>query len=121
MRPAFEAAFQFLSKVAPGAPALFLVAFDGLQALARIAGVRYDPATFPLLVANYRRIPGFYGFGISPIRDPLATSLDSGVQLLLRMEEHLGRPVIYGLRPPTAAYLLEWGVGDPAYRLARVA
>lgn len=120
VRPVFEAAHQFLSAAAPGRPALFVVSFDGLKAIAAASRVRYDPSTFPVLVSAYQKIPGFCGLGIAAIGDPLAVSLDAGVRSLVRLEERYGRILVYGVRPPTPCYVLEWGAGADGYRLHRV-
>jgi len=85
-----------------------------------IAGASYDPATFPLLASTYARLPGFYGFGIGTTGDPLTTALVPTLDTHLRVVERYGRILVFGVRPATPCFMLDWNGGDERYSLVRV-
>ncbi len=118
--PAFPEGFRFLKATEPGRPALFILHLDGLRALAKVSGAPYDPATFPLLVSTYVRLPGFHGFGIGEAKDPFTAAMLSSLGTYLRVVERHGRILTYGVRPSTPGYMLDWVDGDDRYRLVRV-
>ncbi|MCI4320245.1 MAG: ATP-binding protein [Thermoplasmata archaeon] len=115
--PSFTEGLKFLKETEAGHAAVFLLAFDGLRAVAALTGAQYDPATFPVLVARYAELPGFHGLGISRAGDPLSQAARGIADLRLRLDGKHGRVFVTGLRPETAPHLLSWEPGDPRYRL----
>jgi hypothetical protein len=115
--PAFAEGHTFLQGTTPGRAALYLLSFDGLRAAAAVTGARYDPATFPILVARYARLPGFHGITIRSVDDPLASTTAGFTETVLRAEMRHGRVFLSGIRPETVPHALAWDEGDPRYRL----
>lgn len=115
--PAFGEGLRFLQGTQLGRPAVFVLAFDGLSAVAAVTGVRYDPATFPLVVARYARVPGFHGIGISRASDNLGTTVRGSTEILLRLDSVFGRVFVSGMRPETIPYAMAWEGNDPRYHL----
>ena len=115
--PTFLDAVSFLRGVSPGKPALYMLPFDGLRALATVTGNVYEPATFPILTARLAQLPGFHGFGVARSDDPLAVSARGSTETVLRVDGRHGRIFLSGIRPRTAPYVLSWMEGDEKYRL----
>jgi hypothetical protein len=115
--PSFTEGLRFLKETGAGHPAVFVLAFDGLRAVASVTGAQYDPATFPVLVARYAELPGFHGFGLARAGDPLSVAARGISDIRLRLDARHGRLFLTGLRPETVPQLLSWEPGDPRYRL----
>jgi hypothetical protein len=115
--PLFPDAHEFLRGTPEGRPALFLISLDGLEALAAIAGLELNPSTYPYIVGVYSRLPGFHGIGFGRSNDPMTQGLVSQVDTHLRVEVIYGRPVVFGIRPRTNPYLLDWGAPGGRYSL----
>jgi hypothetical protein len=116
--PSFTEGLRFLKETGAGRPAVFVLAFDGLRAVASLTGAQYDPATFPVLVARYAELPGFHGLGIARAGDPLSVAARGISDIRLRLDAKHGRLFLTGLRPETVPHLLSWEPGDPRYRLS---
>jgi hypothetical protein len=118
--PIFPDAHRFLRGHPPSTPAIYILSIDGLRAATDSAGITLDSSTMPVVLGTYARIPGFHGFGFGRTDDPLVTLLRSTIDTLLQAEMVFGRPVIYGVRPSTRAYLLDWATPDHRYTLVPV-
>lgn len=118
--PIFTDAYQFLRATDTGKPALFVLSLDGLRALALVSGSSYDASTFPLIVSTYARLPGFIGVGVGNTGDPLSTALIPSLETHLKAVERYGRLLLFGLRPPTACFMMDWKAGSERYDLVRV-
>jgi hypothetical protein len=116
--PYFPEAHQFLRQGSAAVPSLFVLSLDGLRALASLKGVSYQPSVFPLVLAGYLRLPRFHGMGFGRSDDPLAQAALPSVEIHLRMQQRCGRTVIFGVRPETPGYLLDWT--EPAGRYSLV-
>ncbi len=118
--PIFPDAHRFLRDHPPSTPALYVLSIDGLRAAADAAEIPLDTATIPVVFGTYARIAGFHGFGFGRSEDPLVAQLRSTIDTLLQSEMVFGRPVIYGVRPSTRAYLIDWVAPDQRYTLVPV-
>jgi GvpD gas vesicle protein len=118
--PAFTEAYNFLLGKPARVPALFVLSLNGLRALASVTGVHYDPATFPLIVARYAKIPEFHGFTFAPDGDPLGAAARSHAERVLRADYRHGRVFITGVRPVTLPQALSWNGSDPRYQLTQM-
>jgi hypothetical protein len=118
--PLFPDSFQFLRGTPEGRPALYVIYLDGLHALAAVAGIPVNAATFPMVVGSYMRLPRFHGFGFGRSDDPLDNSLVASVETHIHVEERYGRTVLLGRRPRTTPYILEWPDESGRYSLLPV-
>ncbi|HTT34354.1 MAG TPA: hypothetical protein VMH78_00580 [Thermoplasmata archaeon] len=120
-QPMFPEAHEFL-RTAPGSgPVLFVVSLDGLEALATVSRRPYDASTFPLVVTAYGRLARFHGFGGGRTRSALTRALIPSVDAHLKIRMIRGRSVVLGIRPRTAAHLLDYAEPDGRYRLRPIA
>jgi hypothetical protein len=115
--PAFDDVVRFLRETEPGKPALYLLCFDGLRAVAAVTGIEYDPATFPIIVARYAQLPGFHGVAVARVGDPLAVTIQDHAETFLHADSRHGRLFLSGVRPETVLHGLSWGEGAAHYRL----
>jgi hypothetical protein len=115
--PAFDDVVQFLRDTEVRKPALYVLSFDGLRAVAAVTGVQYDTATFPLIVARYAQLPGFHGVAVARVGDPLAMTVQGHAETFLHADSSHGRLFLSGIRPETVLHGLSWGEGDARYRL----
>ena len=118
--PLFPDAYRFLRTSPETGPALYIMSLEGLRAATTAAGIPLDPATIPVIFAAYARIPSFHGFGFGSPDDPLAVAVRSGVDTVLHTELVCGRNVVFGLRPQTSPFLLDWSDPRGRYSLVRL-
>jgi len=118
--PFFPEAHHFLRSTPEGRPSLYVISLDGLSALASIAGIPLNAETFPLIVGAYLRLPRFHGFGFGRSDDPLTRVMAAAVDTHLRVEERYGRTVLFGIRPRTNPYILDWGDDAGRYSLVQM-
>jgi hypothetical protein len=119
--PMLREAHQFLRGTPEGRPCLMVITLDGLRSVASVAGFSYNPLTLPLIVSRYTHLPGFRGLGVGAVNDPLAEGLHPSLDLHLRVVEKYGRLILYGIHPPTPAFILGWPEEERGYSLLRVA
>ncbi|HEV2167105.1 MAG TPA: hypothetical protein VGS23_09070 [Thermoplasmata archaeon] len=115
--PIFPDAYRFLRSGAESTPALYVMSIEGLRTAAAVAQRSIDPALLPVVFGAYAKIPMFHGFGFGPPSDPLTASVRSTVDTVVHAEMVCGRPVLSGIRPKTATYLLDWSASDARYTL----
>ncbi len=115
--PAFAEAIRFLQGTETGRPAVFVLSFEGLRAVAAVTGVQYDPATFPLVAASYLRLPGFHAVVTARADNPLAATSEGIQDTSLRADSLYGRVFLSGIRPGTLPFILSWDEGDARYKL----
>jgi hypothetical protein len=118
--PIFQDAYKFLQGTPEGKPCLYALYLDGLHALANIAGVSLSPDTFPVVVQSYVRLPRMHGFGFGRSDDPLIGPLLQNLDIHIQIEEKYGRTVLFGRRPRTHPYLLDWTDGTGRYALVPI-
>ncbi len=116
--PMFPDVYAFLRGTPEGRPSLFVVSLDGLQGLTAAAGITVTPATFPVVIGVYARLPRFHGFGFGRSEDPLARVIIPNLDTHLRVVEKYGRNVLLGIRPRTTPFILDWT--DPTGRYSLV-
>jgi hypothetical protein len=119
--PAFPEAHRFLRDGVAGPPSLFVLSFDGLQALASVIGVAYQAALFPIILSAYVRLPRFHGLGFGRSDDPLAMAALPSAETHLRIREHCGRAIVFGVRPETQGFILDWTEDEGRYTLLPMA
>ncbi len=117
VRPLFREPYEFLRRTPPWRPALYAVSLDGLDAVAATGGATLTPSTYPATVGAYARLPGFHGIGFGATDHPLTRALVSSVDTQVRVEERFGRTVLFGVRPRTNPYLLDWAERGGRYSL----
>ena len=115
--PGFPEAFAFLRGTSRGCPAAFVMSVQGLHAVSAVTGVRYEPATFPAVIARYGQLPGFHGFAFSPEADPLGAAARDHADRIVRADARHGRVFLTGVRPETLPHVLSWGSSDPRFDL----
>ena len=115
--PIFPDAYRFLRARPEPTPALYVMSLEGLRTAATVADRPFDPAMLPVVLGAYARIPDFHGFGYGPPMDPYAVSVRSTVDSVIHAEMVCGRPVLSGIRPKTATFLLDWTRPDGRYSL----
>ncbi|HEV2520492.1 MAG TPA: ATP-binding protein [Thermoplasmata archaeon] len=118
--PLFPEAYRFLKTRPETGPALYVMSLEGLRAATTAAGIPLDPTTIPVIFGAYARIPSFHGFGFGSPDDPLAVAVRSGVDTVLHTELVCGRNVVFGVRPQTAPFLLDWSDPRGRYSLVRL-
>ena len=118
--PLFPEAQRFLKETPAGRPALYVVYLDGLRALAAVGGITVTPETFAMIVGGYARLPTFHGIGFGRTDDPVYKPLAAVVDNLLHVESRYGRTVLYGIRPRTPPYILDWPGEGERYSLLPV-
>jgi hypothetical protein len=114
---AFPEGYSFLRDGAPGAPSLCVLSFQGLQALASVSGVNYRMAVFPLIIASYVGLPRFHGLGFGRSDDPMTAALIPSLETHIKMQQRFGRTILYGVRPESQPYMLDWPTVDGQYTL----
>ncbi len=120
LAPMFPEAHAFLRDARGNGPVLFVLSIDGLRALAMVAQVNYNESTLPHIVASYARLPRFHGIGFGRARDPFTQALLPSVDTYLKIRQAHGDAVVFGIRPPTPAYLLDWTRPDGRYSLVPI-
>jgi len=115
--PLFPEAYRFLRQSVTNAPSLFVLSLDGLSALAAVRGVSYHPVIFPLVLTAYLRLPRFHGLGFGRSDDPLTQAALPSLEGHLKLQQRCGRTVIFGVRPETPGYMLDWAEADGRYSL----
>lgn len=116
--PIFPDAHRFLRLAPGGGPSLYVMSVEGLKASAAAAEITLNAVTLPAVLAAYARLPKFHGFGYGRADDPLAGALLPMVDIQVGMEVRCGRPVLYGIKPRTPTYILDWP--EPTRRLRLV-
>lgn len=118
--PIFPDAYRFLRDHPAGTSALYVVSLEGLRAAATAAGLAVEPTTFPVVLGSYARIPDFHGFGFARADDPLVGAVRSALDSEFHAEMVCGRPVVFGVRPETPTYIIDWPYPDGRYALIPV-
>ena len=118
--PSFTDGVRFLEGTPEGGAAVFVLSFEGLRAVAAVTGVKYDPATFPLIVARYLRIPRFHGIGITRSADQLGSTVRGSTEMVIRADAKFGRIFLTGIRPETLPQALTWDPADGRYQLVEM-
>ncbi|HEV8050821.1 MAG TPA: hypothetical protein VGP88_09560 [Thermoplasmata archaeon] len=121
VRALFPEVYRFYQERGEATSSIMIGSFEGLRAVAAAAGVTIDTTTVPVILGSYARLPKFHLFGYCDRGDPVVAHLRPGVDTLCEIEMVHGRPVLYGLRPTTPPYLLDWPDPDGRYRLVTVA
>jgi hypothetical protein len=116
----FPELFEFLQNRPESTPAVILVSLEGLRAAASAIGVPVRDSMLPVEVGIYSRIPRSHIFGYGSVANPAIPHVRSSVDTLLQLEMIHGRPVIFGVRPRTAPFLLDWPHADGRYSLVPV-
>jgi hypothetical protein len=114
-------ATRFLEGVAPGRPALYLVALDGLRAVAAAGRLDLDPSRLPGTMAAIVRLPRLHAFGVGREGDPLIAAFAPSLRRHLRLELREGHLTVFEPGAHGAAYLVDWPGTDGRYRLCRAA
>lgn len=112
--PIFPDAYQFLLQNPVDRTSLVAISLDGFKALAAVAGIALDPATFFLQISAYQRLPGRHAVSFGLASDPLMKAMMPIVDSYIRVEEMHGRTVLFGERPRTSPFILDWA--DPSGR-----
>jgi energy-coupling factor transporter ATP-binding protein EcfA2 len=120
VRMLFPELYRFYRERTEDTSAVLLGSFEGFRASAAAAGVTVDPATMPLVLGAYARLPKFHIFGYCDRSDPVVPHLRPGADTLVEIEMVHGRPVLFGLRPQTPPYLLDWPDASGRYALVPV-
>ncbi len=118
--PILPTAFRFLRDRPEGTPAVYVISLEGLRSVVAYLGSPFDPAMLPSILELYLRLPKFHLFGYGPRDDPVVPHIRPASELLLDLEMHHGRPVLFGVRPKTVPYLLDWPDGSGRYSLLPV-
>jgi len=118
--PLFPDAYRFLLAAPEGRPSLYVIFLDGIAALASVAEIPMKVETYPLVVSSYMRIPRFHGFGFGRADDPITQALLRQVDTHLRVSEKYGRTLLFGMRPRTNPYILDWTDDSGRYSLVPV-
>jgi hypothetical protein len=118
--PLFPHAYRFLQETPEHHAALFVLYLDGLRALGAVGGFAVEPRTLPMIVGTYARLPRFHGFGFARADDPLEEPLAEGVDIQVHVEERYGRTVLFGTRPRTHPFILDWPEAGGRYALIPV-
>ena len=90
------------------------------QALSAVAGITLNPSSFPYVVGAYQRLPRFHGVGFGRSDHPITKVMAAAVDTHIRIAERYGRSVLFGVRPRTNPYLLDWTEGRGPYSLIPV-
>jgi hypothetical protein len=121
IEPQLMGAYRFLQGAEPGRPVLYVIALDGLRAIAAASGLRLDPRALPLVISAIARLPRFHAFGVGRADDPLSPAFVPTLHRYLRLRMVDGQLVVHEAHPPGPCYLVEWGEPDGRYRLVRAA
>jgi hypothetical protein len=119
LEPRLPDAVHFLEGVPHGGTALYVAALDGLRAIAAVTRQELDARTFPVVVSDLARLPGFVGFGIGRSDDPLTAAMLPSLGLHLRLELRDGLLLLYAVTPAGPAYFVRWSPREPRYDLLR--
>jgi hypothetical protein len=115
--PIFPDAYDFLVANPAGRTSLVAISLEGFKALAGIAGIALDPATFFLRISAYQHLPGRHAVSFGLASDPLMQAMMPIMETYIRVEERYGRTVLFGERPRTSPYLLDWTDPNGRYTL----
>lgn len=115
--PIFPDAYDFLVRNPAGKTSLVAISLDGFKALAAVAGIALDPATFFLRISAYQHLPGRHAVSFGLASDPLMQAMMPIMDSYIRVEEKYGRTVLFGERPRTSPYLLDWTDSNGRYKL----
>jgi hypothetical protein len=108
VRPLFPGIMRFYREARTEAPNVLVASFEGLRAVAATANLTIDERTMPVIVANYGRLPHFHLIGHCAREDPVVAHLRPGVDTLCDIDMVHGRPVLFGVRPRTVPYVMDW-------------
>ncbi|MGD0250365.1 MAG: hypothetical protein ABSB97_05715 [Thermoplasmata archaeon] len=115
--PAVLDAHQFLQRGRSDRPSLFVLSLDGLNAVASVSGMRFRPELVPFMLATYMQLPKFHGLGFGRTGDPLFQASILSMKTHLKFQHRLGRTLIFGARPETHGYMLQWTDREGRYSL----
>lgn len=118
--PIFPDAYDFLLRNPADRTSLVGISLDGFKALAAVAGIALDPATFFLRISAYQRLSGRHAVSFGAASDPLMQAMMPIMDSYIRIEEKYGRTVLLGERPRTSPYILDWTDPSGGYKLVPV-
>jgi hypothetical protein len=121
VRPMFPSRYRFLRERRDSTPAVQIVSPDGLRAAAASIGVTLDPSNIPIVIESFTRLPYFHMVGYGDIDDPVLAYMRPAADALIEIEMIYGRPVVFGIRPQTTPFLLDWTEPEGRYSLVPVA
>jgi hypothetical protein len=121
VRPLFERVHQFFRDPAESPASVLIGSFEGLRAVASAVGLAIDASTIPVVLGGYTRLPNFHLFSSCDRADPVVAHLRPGVDTLAEIDMVHGRPVLFGIRPRTTPFLLDWSDPTGRYSLVPVA
>jgi energy-coupling factor transporter ATP-binding protein EcfA2 len=121
VRPMFPSRYRFLRDRSDSTPAVQIVSPDGLRAAAASIGVTLDPSNIPIVIESFTRLPYFHMVGYGDIDDPVLAYMRPAADALIEIEMIYGRPVVFGIRPQTAPFILDWNQPEGRYSLVPVA
>ena len=115
--PTILDAHQFLQQGRSDRPSLFVLSLDGLNAVASVSGIRFRPELVPFMLATYMQLPKFHGLGFGRTGDPLFQASILSMKTHLKFQHRFGRTLIFGARPETQVYMLQWTDEEGRYSL----
>jgi hypothetical protein len=115
--PSLLDAHQFLQQGRSDRPSLLVLSLDGLKAVASVSGWSIRPELAPFMLASYMQLPKFHGLGFGRTGDPLGQASILSMKTHLKFQHRLGRTLIFGARPETRGFLLQWMDPEGRYSL----
>jgi hypothetical protein len=115
--PPLPDAYQFLQQGRSDRPSLFVISLDGLNAVASVSGRRLRPELFPFTLTIYMQLPKFHSLGFGRTGDPVLQTCLLSAKTHLKFQHRFGRTLIFGARPETPGYMLEWTDREGRYSL----
>jgi hypothetical protein len=115
--PSLLDVYHFLQQGRPDRPSLFVVSLDGLNAVAAVSGLHLRPELIPVTLATYMQLPKFHSLGFGRTGDPFMQASLLSAKTHLKFQHRFGRTLIFGARPETPGYMLEWTDREGRYSL----
>ena len=116
----FPDVYRFLRDRPAPVDAVLVIALEGLWAAALEMGLDINRSLVPVELGFYTRLPRSHIFAFGAASDPVLPHIRPAVDTLLHVEFLHGRPIVFGVRPRTAAYVLDWPQPDGRFEFVPV-
>lgn len=116
----FPEMYRFLQDRPATTPALLVASVEGLRSAASTMGTPVNDAMVPVEIGLYGRIPRCHIMGYGSAQDSALAFVRGMADTLIDLETVHGRPVLFGVRPRTSPFLIDWPTPDGRYALIPV-